>query len=400
MFWCNPRISRVGSATLVAESATLVARPLTPVALRALLAPARDPDPATAGRHTQGRLRRVGEREDLSVVVGCVRFRFRFPRSRHIYGGDRSEAGGIVGARGLFGRVQVQVGRNARERRCASRLSPGCASRRGSRITLVTLCAGKSRTRRLNTDPLERHQNHPVLEPTYNPTRFARALRCPPTLPTSSACPSRREVPPDTCTADGRAALRAREVRRALIQAIADSPDPHHCSRTLRALTSATSATGRPSSARSQRRTASRWVAPPDLLRVQGAALGQARDPGRDEAHQGLFRAGMNAGAGDNVEVKGKPRSWRRRPVSSSSPARSSRPSTSRSAPRRSSMTQMPADVLARQRFRRCYCRLRRTLLTHPTVGGFTGEKGMRSSRRRGVVSPASSARCLVSYSY
>ncbi|KAJ7828542.1 hypothetical protein B0H14DRAFT_2811717, partial [Mycena olivaceomarginata] len=87
------------------------------------------------------------------------------------------------------------------------------------------------------------------------------------------------------------------------------------------------------------------------------------------------FRVGMNAGAGDNVEVKAKPRSWRRRPVSSSSPARSSRPSTSRSAPRRSSMTpdapqtyslaSVSAVVIA-------VCAAHFLL----TVGGFTGEKG------------------------
>jgi hypothetical protein len=108
------------------------------MALRALLAPARDPDPATrraamrravyvsvftpqpntqpnndgAEVRAEGvRVQHVGKREDLSVVVvvGCVRFRFRVCAT--IYGGNRSEAGGIVGVRGLFSQVQVQVGR-------------------------------------------------------------------------------------------------------------------------------------------------------------------------------------------------------------------------------------------------------------------------------------------------
>ncbi|KAJ7697553.1 hypothetical protein B0H14DRAFT_3174408 [Mycena olivaceomarginata] len=200
--------------------------PLTPVALRALLAPARDPDPATRRAATRRavyasvftpqpnaqpnndgaevraegvRVQRVGEREDLSVVVGCVRFRFRFRVRATIYGGDRSEAGGIVGARGLFGRVQVQVGRK---------------------------CARTEHTSTKHGSRLERHQNHPVLEPTYNPTLLARA---PPLsadiahlLGVSESSWKSHRIHVQLMAAQPPAL----EKYVARIQAIADSPDP------------------------------------------------------------------------------------------------------------------------------------------------------------------------------
>ncbi|KAJ6504580.1 hypothetical protein C8R47DRAFT_1102804 [Mycena vitilis] len=152
---------------------------------------------------------------------------------------------------------------------------------------------------------LERHQNHPVLEPTYNPTLLARAPHLSADIayllgvPEASWKSHRIHVtlmaaqPPALQTYVGR------------IQAIADSPDPspllaHAYVRYLGDLSGG--------------QTIQRALAKAYGLTVGGSGLSfyafkelrsaKPATQGEMKRIKDWFRAGMNTGAGDNVEVK------------------------------------------------------------------------------------------------
>ncbi|KAJ7741265.1 hypothetical protein B0H16DRAFT_1565133 [Mycena metata] len=152
---------------------------------------------------------------------------------------------------------------------------------------------------------LERHQNHPVLEPTYNPTLLARA---PPLsadiayllgVPESAWKSHRIHVQLQAAQPPALAAYVAR------IQAIADAPDPspllaHAYVRYLGDLSGGQSI---------QRALAKAYG-----LTMGGAGLSfysfkeltssKPANQGEMKRIKDWFRAGMNKGAGDNQDVK------------------------------------------------------------------------------------------------
>ncbi|KAJ7213844.1 hypothetical protein GGX14DRAFT_444245 [Mycena pura] len=153
---------------------------------------------------------------------------------------------------------------------------------------------------------LERHQNHPVLEPTYNPTLLARA---PPLsadiahllgVPETSWKSHRVHV--QLMASGGPPALTAYTSR---IQDIADSSDPspllaHAYVRYLGDLSGG--------------QTIQRALAKAYGLRASGAGLefykfkelhsSKQANLGEMKRIKNWFRAGMNKGAGDNMDVK------------------------------------------------------------------------------------------------
>jgi len=152
---------------------------------------------------------------------------------------------------------------------------------------------------------LERHQNHPVLEPTYNPTLLARA-------PPLSADIAYLLGVPESSWKSHRIHVQlmaaqplALETYVARIQAIADSPDPspllsHAYVRYLGDLSGG--------------QTIQRALAKAYGLTMGGAGLSfyafkelhsaKPATQGEMKRIKEWFRAGMNKGAGDNVEVK------------------------------------------------------------------------------------------------
>jgi heme oxygenase len=188
---------------------------------------------------------------------------------------------------------------------------------------------------------LERHQNHPVLEPTYNPTLLARA---PPLSADIAHLLGVRES--DWKSHRIHLQLMAAQPPAltsyvARIQSISDSPDPspllaHAYVRYLGDLSGG--------------QTIQRALAKAYGLKMGGAGLSfyafkelrssKQATQGEMKRIKEWFRAGMNKGAGDNVEVKGaffllwvcvrklmrvqRP-SWTKPPASSSTLARSSR---------------------------------------------------------------------------
>ncbi|KAJ7078649.1 hypothetical protein C8R44DRAFT_836674 [Mycena epipterygia] len=152
---------------------------------------------------------------------------------------------------------------------------------------------------------LERHQNHPVLEPTYNPTVLARA-------PPLSADIAYLLGVPESSWKSHRIHLQlmaaqppALETYIARIQAIADSPDPspllaHSYVRYLGDLSGG--------------QTIQRALAKAYGLKMGGPGLSfyafkelhssKPATQGDMKRIKDWFRAGMNKGAGDNMEVK------------------------------------------------------------------------------------------------
>jgi len=152
---------------------------------------------------------------------------------------------------------------------------------------------------------LERHQNHPVLEPTYNPTLLARA-------PPLSADIAYLLGVPESSWKSHRIHVQlmaaqppALETYVARIQAIADSPDPsallaHAYVRYLGDLSGG--------------QTIQRALAKAYGLTMGGSGLSfyafkelrsaKPATQGEMKRIKEWFRAGMNKGAGDNVEVK------------------------------------------------------------------------------------------------
>ncbi|KAJ7367284.1 hypothetical protein DFH08DRAFT_679629 [Mycena albidolilacea] len=221
---------------------------------------------------------------------------------------------------------------------------------------------------------LERHQNHPVLEPTYNPTLLARA---PPLsadiahlLGVSESSWKSHRIHVQLMAAQP-PALKKYVAR---IQAIADSPDPspllaHAYVRYLGDLSGG--------------QTIQRALAKAYGLTIGGAGLtfyafkelrsAKPATQGEMKRIKDWFRAGMNAGAGDNVEVKAAVMEEASRVFEFTGEIfeavdikkRPSKVVYDPDAPRTYSLASVSAVVIA-------VCAAHFLL----TVGGFTGEKG------------------------
>ncbi|KAJ7079761.1 hypothetical protein B0H15DRAFT_913842 [Mycena belliarum] len=152
---------------------------------------------------------------------------------------------------------------------------------------------------------LERHQNHPVLEPTYNPTVLARA-------PHLSADIAHLLGVPESSWKSHRihillmaAQPPALETYVARIQAIADSPDPspllaHAYVRYLGDLS------GGQTIQRALAKAYNLSLGGPGLSFYRFKELHSAKPATQGDMKRikDWFRAGMNKGAGDNMDVK------------------------------------------------------------------------------------------------
>ncbi|KAJ7625285.1 hypothetical protein DFH06DRAFT_1104027 [Mycena polygramma] len=152
---------------------------------------------------------------------------------------------------------------------------------------------------------LERHQNHPVLEPTYNPTLLARAPHLSADIAYLLGVPEASWKSHRIHVTLMAAQPRALQTYVGRIQAIADSPDPspllaHAYVRYLGDLSGG--------------QTIQRALAKAYGLTVGGSGLSfyafkelrsaKPATQGEMKRIKDWFRAGMNTGAGDNVEVK------------------------------------------------------------------------------------------------